>query len=68
MSEANEVPITSHMGRLDVIQTSLKALKMLKYIFITILELTESFKTMKLNRPDLTVTFFDGLFLGKNIR
>ena len=30
---------------------------------MTILELAESLKTM--NRPDTTVTLFDGLFIGK---
>ena len=37
--------------------------KILKYIFMTILGLAESFTTM--NRPDPTITLFDGLFLGK---
>ena len=77
MSDANEVPISSHiMGRLDDILTDLKPLKRSEKIeihFLTILWITESFKTM--NRPDLaqpdpaqsdpTVTLFDGLFLGK---
>ena len=35
----------------------------MKYIFMTILGLAESFKTM--NRPDPTVTLFDALFLGE---
>ena len=37
--------------------------KKLKYIFMTILGLAESFKMM--NRPGPTVTLFDGLFIGK---
>ena len=44
----------SYIGRLDDIQTALKHSKTigkkLKYIFMTILELAESFKTM--NRPN----------------
>ena len=69
MSEANEVLISSHiqsMSRLDDIQTVLKPLqisKKLKCIFMIILGLTESFTMM--NRPNPTVTLFDGLFLGK---
>ena len=55
------------MGRLDDIQTAIKSLKnrkkKIKYIFKTILGQGESFKTM--NRPDPTVTLYDGLFLGK---
>ena len=35
----------------------------IKYIFMTILGQTESFKTM--NRPGPTVMLFDGLFLRK---
>ena len=53
VSEANEVPISSHMGHLDDIQTALKPLKKrkrLNYIFMTILGLAQYFKTM--NRPD----------------
>ena len=38
----------------------------LKYNFMTILGLAESFKMI--NRPDPTVTLFDGLFLGKSKR
>ena len=34
----------------------------LKYIFMTILKLAESLKTM--NRPNPTVTIFHGLFIG----
>jgi len=41
---------------LDDIQTALKLLK----LFMTILGVAESFKTM--NRPDPTVTLFDSLF------
>ena len=55
------------MGRLDDIQTAIKPLKKSENIeihFYTILELAESFKTM--NRPDPTVTLFDGSFLGKH--
>ena len=59
------------MGRLDNIQTALRPLKKLesiRYIFTTILGLAESFKTMDrpgLIQPDLTITLFDGLFIGK---
>ena len=59
------------MSHLDEIQTAIKHLqdrKKLKHIFMTILELAESFKTMNWpvpTRPDLSLTFFDGLFLGK---
>ena len=52
--------------RLDDIHTALKPLKKIekfKYIFMIILGLAESFKTM--NRPDPIVRLFDGLFLGK---
>ena len=55
------------MGPLVYIQISskifLKNQKKLKYIFMTILGIVESFKAM--NRPDPIVTLFDGLFLGK---
>ena len=54
------------MGRFVDIQPALKPLKnrkKLKYIFMIILGLTESFKSM--NRPGPTVTLFDGLFLEK---
>ena len=58
------------MDRLVDIQTTLKHLqnnrKKLKYIFMNILGVAESLKTM--NRPDPTVTLFDGLFLGKRKR
>ena len=43
----------------------------MRYIFITILELAKSFKTINRpdpTRPDMTVTLFDGLFLGKHKR
>ena len=55
------------MGRLDDIQTALKTCekknqKKLKYIFMTILGLVESYKTI--NRQDPKVTLFDGLFIG----
>ena len=51
------------MGRLDDIQTALKPFKKMKYIIMTILGQAESFETI--NRPDPTVTLFDGFFLGK---
>ena len=58
------------MGCLDGNQIALKPLKKnrkkFKYIFMTILGVAESFKTM--NRPnpaDPIVTLFDGLFLTK---
>ena len=54
------------MGHLDDIQTALKPLikwKKLKNICVTILELSESFKTM--NRPGPNLTLFDSLFIGK---
>ena len=54
------------MGRLHKIETALKPLKKskkLKYIFMTILGLAESFKTM--NVPVPAVTLFDDSFLGK---
>ena len=35
----------------------------MEYIFITILKLAETFK--KMNRSNPTVTFLDGLFIGK---
>ena len=64
MSEANEVSNGCHtyIRRLNDIQIALD-LKKIKYTFMTIFGLPESFKTM--NRPDPTVTLFDGLFLGK---
>ena len=57
------------MGRLDDFEIALKPLKKsekLEFIFMTILELAESFKTM--NRPGPTVTLFDSLFLRKHKR
>ena len=57
------------MGSVDDIQTVLKPFENKEYIFITILELAESFKTMNWPaRPDPTVTLFDGLFLGMHKR
>ena len=50
-------------GRLNDIQTALKPFKKSKKIeihFYDHLGLAESFKTM--NRSDLTITLFDGLF------
>ena len=63
VSVENEVPISSHIWVFDDDQTTLKPLKKMEYIFMTILGLTESFKMM--NRPDPTVTLSNGLFLGK---
>ena len=59
VSEVNEVPISSNIW---VASTTIKNREKLKYIFVTILGLAESFKTM--NQPGLTVTLFDGLFFG----
>ena len=63
----NEVPISSHMygspRRYSNSSEFLKSGKKLKYIFIAILGLGESFKTM--NRPEPTVTLFDGLIVRK---
>ena len=56
VSEADEVPINSHIWvtSIDDIQTALKLLekypKKYKYIFITNLAIAESFQTI--NRPD----------------
>ena len=54
-----------YMGCLDDIQTALKPLQKIgnsfKYIFMTILGLADSFKTM--NRPGLAVMLLDGIFL-----
>ena len=53
VSEADEIPISSHIGLLGDIQITLKPLKNIeKKKNIIILELAESFKTM--NRPDPT--------------
>ena len=57
----------SYIGLFDDIQTSLKPLKnrkKLEHLFLMILGLTESFKTI--NQPDSTMTLFDNLFLGKH--
>ena len=43
------------MGRVDDIQTTLNPLEKVKYIFMTVLGLAESFKTMnRTAQPDLT--------------
>ena len=65
VSEANQVPISSHVGvtstTFNQFKTYKKNRKKLKSIFMTILELAESFKTTNLSDP--TVTLFDGLFI-----
>ena len=55
------------MGRLDDYQTALKPdknRKKLKYIFMTIVGLAESYKFM--NQPEPTVMLSDGLFSERN--
>ena len=51
------------MSHLVDIQTILRPLEKMKYIFMTIFGLAET-----MNRPDPAVTLFDGTFLGKYSR
>ena len=67
VSEADEVPISSHIWvALMTFKQLYNLEKKSKFIFMTIFGLVESFK--KTNRPGPRTTPLDGLFMGKYTR